>query len=164
MANAGGATTGATLWITRLSVSSAFEDRLHRRCQRPSPPALSEKFAGLRGARPSSPSRATQPSAPLFRSQRARPRTGTSAAARSCSACSAREGPRAHAPEPKRGVGLGGRRARDRPGRRHAGDKPARRGQLRVRHSSHGFTCAKRKPNPAPSRVCLTRSRNRDAF
>jgi hypothetical protein len=51
---------------------------------------------------PASSSRATLASAPLVRSQRARPRAGTSAAARSCSACSAREGPRACAPEPWR--------------------------------------------------------------
>jgi hypothetical protein len=38
-ANASGATTGATEWITRLSVSSAFEDRLHSRSHTPSPPA-----------------------------------------------------------------------------------------------------------------------------
>jgi hypothetical protein len=32
-ASASGATTGATEWITRLSVSSAFEDRPHSRRQ-----------------------------------------------------------------------------------------------------------------------------------
>ncbi len=49
-ANARDATTGPTEWITRLSVSSAFEDRSYSHRQKPRPPAPWEKLAGLRGA------------------------------------------------------------------------------------------------------------------
>jgi hypothetical protein len=69
--------------------------------QQPARPRFQERPLGC-VARAISPSRATQASAPMVRSQRARPRAGTSAAARPCPACSAREGPRACAPEPWR--------------------------------------------------------------
>jgi hypothetical protein len=65
-------------------------------------PARRRKTAGLRARASVSTTARHAGQRAIVRSQRARPRTGASAAARSCSACGAREGPRACAPEPRR--------------------------------------------------------------
>ena len=70
----------------------------HQPAATPPAPSGEARWAAWRASAP--PSRDTLASAPQIRSHRARPRTGASAAARPCSACSDRDGTRACAPKP----------------------------------------------------------------